>query len=247
MAEKRRVPAWRYRLRRLFRTGTVPFDGFSLLGYGHGIPKGMVHALARGDYENPERRAVKAILRPGDRVLDIGACMGVVSLTAARIVGAENVVAVEPNPEAAKVAKENFERNGLPVRIERRAVGVSPGKIELGIGPGSWLGASAIRGYEGGYSVPVEVAPIAELVGEVRPTVLIMDAEGFEGEILPACPLEGLRAVVVEFHEAPLGAEGVAALRRHLSRAGFRERAEFGMHGDGVSTEVWAREGMERP
>ena len=242
MTDERRVPTWRYRLRRLFRTRFVPFDGFSLLGYGHGIPKGMVHSLARGDYENPERRAVKAILRPGDRVLDIGACMGVVSLTAARIVGAQNVVALEPNPQAAAVARGNFERNGLPVRLDRRAVGAASGHVELGIGPGSWLGASAIRSYPGGYSVPAEIAPIAALVDEVRPTVLVMDAEGFEAEILPACPLQGLRAVVVEFHRFPLGAEAVEALRQLLSRAGFTEKRELGAYGKGASTEVWLRE-----
>ena len=242
MADERRIPIWRYRLRRLFRTRFVSFDGFSLLGYGHGIPKGMVHSLARGDYENPERRAVKAILRPGDRVLEIGACMGVVSLTAARIVGAENVVAFEPNPEAAAVARANFERNGLPVRLVPRAVGAAAGRVELGVGSGSWLGASVARRYEAGHSVSTEIAPIADLVAEIRPTVLVMDAEGFEAEILPACPMQGLRAVVVEFHEDPLGAAGVAALRQLLSRAGFSAEPAFGKTGRRVSTEVWLSE-----
>jgi FkbM family methyltransferase len=244
MRDERRVPTWLYRLRRLFRTRFVPFDGFSLLGYGHGIPKGMVHSLARGDYENPERRAVKAILRPGDRVLDIGACMGVVSLTAARIVGAANVVAFEPNPQAATVARANFERNGLPVRLVQQAVGAAAGQVQLGIGRGSWLGGSVTLSYEGGYSVAVEVAPIAELVEAFRPTVLVMDAEGFEGEILPACPLGHLRAVVVEFHAYPLGAERVAALRRLLQAAGFGAKPGFGNPGGTVSTEVWERQGV---
>ncbi len=246
MADERRVPNWRYRLRRLFRTRFVSFDGFSLLGYGHGIPKGMVHSIARGDYENPERRAVKAILRPGDRVLEIGACMGVVSLTAARIVGAANVVAFEPNPQAAAVARANFERNGLPVRLVPRAVGAASGRVELGIGSGSWLGASVARRYEAGHSVSTEIASIADLIDEIRPTVLVMDAEGFEAEILPACPMDGLRAVIVEFHEEPLGAAGVAALRQLLSRAGFSEEPAFGRTGSGVSTEVWLS-GDKRP
>lgn len=243
MRDERRVPTWLYRLRRLFRTRFVPFDGFSLLGYGHGIPKGMVHGLACGDYENAERRAVKTILRPGDRVLEIGACMGVVSLTAARIVGAGNVFAFEPNPQAAAVARANFERNGLSIRLVEKAVGAAAGQVQLGIGRGSWLGGSLTLSYEGGSSVAVEVAPVAELVETFRPTVLVMDAEGFESEILPACPLERLRAVVVEFHAYPLGAERVAALRRLLEGAGFRARAGFGNPGGIVSTEVWERQG----
>lgn len=242
MAEERRIPGWRYRLRRLLRPRFIPFDGLSLLGYGHGIPRGMVNSIARGDYENPERRAVKAVLRPGDRVLEIGACMGVVSLTAARIVGAENVVAFEPNPQAAAVARANFQRNGLPVRLDPRAVGAAPGRVDLSIGRGSWLGASIARRHEAGRDVATEIAPVADLVDEIRPTVLVVDAEGFESEILPACPLERLRAVIVEFHEEPLGASGVAALRDLLSRAGFSEKPAYGEAGNGVATGVWIRE-----
>lgn len=243
MRDEPRVPAWLFRLRRMFRTRFFRFDGFSLLGYGHGIPKGMVHALARGDYENPERRAVKAVLRPGDRVLEIGACMGVVSLTAARIVGAANVVAFEPNPQAAAVARANFERNGLPVRLVEKAVGAAAGHLELAVDPRNWLGGSVSLGNEGGPSAAVEVAPIAELVETLRPTVLVMDAEGSESEILPACPLGRLRAVVVEFHLHPLGAERVAALRRLLEGAGFGAKPGFGNPGGNVSTEVWERQG----
>lgn len=242
MTEERRVPGWRYRLRRLFRPRFISFDGLSLLGYGHGIPRGMVKSIARGDYENPERRAVKAILRRNDRVLEIGACMGVVSMTAARIVGAANVVAFEPNPLAAEVARANFQRNGLPVRLDPRAVGAAPGRAGLSVGRGSWLGASIARQHEAGHEVTTEIAPIADLVDEIRPTVLVIDAEGFEAEILPACPLERLRAVVVEFHEDPLGASGVASLRQLLSRAGFSEKPAYGETGDGVSTGVWLRE-----
>ena len=243
MENEGRVPVWLFRLRRMFRTRFLRFDGFSLLGYGQGIPKGMVHALARGDYENPERRAVKAILRPGDRVLDIGACMGVVSLTAARIVGAENVVAFEPKPDAAAVARANFERNGLPVRLVEKAVGAAAGQVRLAIGRDNWLGGSLTLSYEDGSSVAVDVVPVAELVETFRPTVLIMDAEGFESEILPASPLERLRAVVVEFHMYPLGVERVAALRRLLESAGFGAKPGFGNPGGIVSTEVWERQG----
>ena len=233
------VPNWLYRLRRLFRAGTLPFDGFRLTGYGHGVPKDMIHRIARGDYENPEREAAKAVLRPGDRVLEIGGCMGVVSLTAARIVGAENVVVFEPNPAAASVARKNFERNGLPIRLENRAVGPEAGRTELAIGGSSWLGASIGGAFEDGQKISVDVAAIADLVGDLRPTVLVMDAEGFETAILPACPLAGLRALIVEFHEAPGAPERMEDLRHLLRNASFVRDETLSVAGDGVSTEVW--------
>lgn len=235
------VPPLRYRLRRFFRRRLIPFDGLTLLGYGHGVPKGMIHMIARGDYETPEREAVKAVLRPGDRVLEIGACLGVVSLTAARIVGAKNVFAFEPNPAAAAIAQRNFAINRQDIAIEPRAVGAEAGTLDLGIGEGSWLGASLGHHFVGGSRVKVEVAAIADLVERLRPTVLVMDAEGAEVTILPACPLQGLRALVVEFHENPADIGLIARLRQHLTASGFARDPVLGSSSDVVSTEVWLR------
>lgn len=230
-----------YRLRRFFRRPLIAFDGLTLLGYGHGVPKGMIHMIARGNYETPEREAVKAVLKPGDRVLEIGACLGVVSLTAARIVGAANVFPFEPNPAAAAIAQRNFAMNGQQIALEAKAVGAEAGTLDLGIGEGSWLGASLGDHFVGGSRVKVEVAAIAELVNRLRPTVLVMDAEGAEVSILPACPLEGLRALVIEFHENPADPAMIGRLRQHLTGAGLARDPALGLVGTTVSTEVWLR------
>ena len=87
-----RTPAWLYRLRRFARVRHVSIDGLRLIAYRQDIPKHVSQMLVRGDYEMPERRAVSQLLRKGDRVLEIGSCVGVVALTAAKIVGAENVL-----------------------------------------------------------------------------------------------------------------------------------------------------------
>jgi FkbM family methyltransferase len=229
----------RTRLRRLFRAKQVPFDGFTLVGYRKDVPKGMIHALLYADYENPERRAIKAVVRPGDRVVDIGACMGVVSLTAARIAGAANVIAFEPNPAAAAVAADNFVLNGLAVRLERAAVGSQAGTARLAIGEGSWFGASIGGSYATTIDVPVRT--IAEVLAAHEPTILVLDAEGMEADILPACPMQGLRALVVEFHHAGVKPNVIDGLRQDLVAKGFKCDQHLSTFGDLVSTEVWAR------
>jgi len=229
----------RARLRRLFRAQTVPFDGFTLVGYRGDVPKGMIHALLSGDYETPERRAIKAVVRPGDRIVDIGACMGVVSLTAARIAGAGSVLAFEPNPAAATVAADNFALNQLPVRLERAAVGSTAGTAQLAIGDGSWLGASIGGGYATTVAVPVR--SIAEVIADYAPTILVLDAEGMETDILPACPMQGLRAIVAEFHPGAVGREPIDRLRQHLGAQGFARDSALSTTGELVSTEVWTR------
>ena len=68
--------------------------------------------------------ALEDVVRPGDCVLDVGTGTGILALVAARL-GASAVDAVDIDPEAVRVARENVERNGLGdiVRVELGSVG----------------------------------------------------------------------------------------------------------------------------
>lgn len=229
-----RVADWRYRLRRFLRVPSVTLDGLRLLAY-RSVPKGLATALARGDYEVPERTAVRAILRPDDRVLEIGGCVGVVAMTAARVLGPGRVASYEANPAAAEVARRNVAANRLAVTVIAAAVGARAGAVELAVGADNWLGSSARRRLDATLRVPV--VAIADAVAEHRPSVLVLDAEGMEEEILPACPLADIRAVVVEFHPDVTGPAAVEGLRALLGAAGFARRDDL----CAASTETWAR------
>jgi ribosomal protein L11 methyltransferase len=56
-------------------------------------------------------RRLEGLVKPGDRVLDVGTGSGVLAIGAARL-GATPVVAIDIDPVAVKVAQENAERNG---------------------------------------------------------------------------------------------------------------------------------------
>jgi ribosomal protein L11 methyltransferase len=61
--------------------------------------------------------ALEDIVRPGMRVYDVGTGSGILAIAAARL-GAARVVAVDTDPVAVRVARENVERNGLGGRVE---------------------------------------------------------------------------------------------------------------------------------
>ncbi len=63
-------------------------------------------------------RAVEQLVEPGQRVLDVGAGSGILSIAAAKL-GAGYVEAVEIEPVAAEVCRANVERNGVPVTVVR--------------------------------------------------------------------------------------------------------------------------------
>lgn len=64
-------------------------------------------------------RAVEELVRPGMRVLDVGAGSGILSIAAARL-GAAHVEAVEIDPVAARVCRENVDRNQVSATVAVR-------------------------------------------------------------------------------------------------------------------------------
>lgn len=71
---------------------------------------------AFGSGEHGSTRAALALLerllRPGDRVLDLGSGSGILAIAAVRL-GAARAVGVENDPEASEVARRNARRNGV--------------------------------------------------------------------------------------------------------------------------------------
>lgn len=62
-------------------------------------------------------RWLERLVRPGDRVLDVGTGSGILAIAAARL-GAGQVVALDIDPVAVNVARENAERNGATIDVQ---------------------------------------------------------------------------------------------------------------------------------
>jgi hypothetical protein len=61
------------------------------------------------------------------------------------------------------------------------------------------------------------------VVEKIRPTLLIVDVEGAENELLVGGSLPGVSKVVIELHERIIGREAVGQVRGALMAAGFQE------------------------
>ena len=83
------------------------------------LDKAAAKSIKVGDWESSEIQLCKKYLKPTDTILELGACIGVVScVTNAMLDRPQDHVVVEANPETAKVLRLNKEKNGSKFGIE---------------------------------------------------------------------------------------------------------------------------------
>jgi len=194
------------------------------------IEKGMVGATGNvycGLHEFNDMGFSLHFLRPADLFLDIGANVGTYTILAAGVAGAR-VVSFEPIPSTFRRLVDNVNINNLSALVDLRNVG-------LGAFAGT-LVFSADRDAEnhvlyaaelcGRAATVVSVFSLDELMGELRPTMIKMDVEGFETEVIRGGDLTfgspTLEVVLIELNGA--GARyGFAedAIRKRFADWGF--------------------------
>lgn len=138
--------------------------------------------LGMGEIE--ERTWIRDLLRPGDIALDLGANVGLITVTMASSVGEEgHVIAFEPLPAAAQLLRASIRENGFEDRVEVQqvAAGDRYGSVQLLAAPNGSLSATHLVATADGHTtVQVPMVRLDDL--EVpRPVRLIKaDIEGSE-------------------------------------------------------------------
>lgn len=178
----------------------------------------LIAALAEsgGCLEPGTRTVLRSLLEPGDRAVDVGAHIGLLTLAMARAVGPSgHILAVEPNPRLASLLRRTLQLNDLADRVDVQmcAAGATEGTATLRIG--AVLGEGTVIGSPSGetHAIDVPVQPLDRLVQGRHPVVVKLDVEGAEPDVLAGFQ-ETLRAadrlaVIVEFGPAHVRRLGI--------------------------------------
>jgi FkbM family methyltransferase len=183
-----------------------------------------IESPLRGNrYEARECTAVRRMLRPGDRVLELGAGVGLLSTVAALVRGIESVTTVEANPGLIPLIHETHRLNGVQNVTVMNGVAASEDgpDIDFYLRPDFWASSMepASRPYDSVAKLPQ--VGVRALVEKLRPTVIICDIEGGELGLFDAVDLSSVRALVIELHPKVYGKTGLERIGRVLKAKGL--------------------------
>lgn len=145
--------------------------------------------VSTGTYEPSMAAVLRAVLRPRDSFVDVGANEGLLSVLAASLTGDGPVVAVEPQSRLAPVLLRNLEINGCG-RVSVRSVALdgSPGWARLWLRPTTNPGASGtVRRRLDVRTESVPAVALDDLLddeGLDRVRLLKVDCEGAEEAVM---------------------------------------------------------------
>jgi FkbM family methyltransferase len=139
-----------------------------------------------------ETRYLAPYVQPGEVVVDVGANYGYTTCYFASVCGPSgHVLALEPEPETRALLEHNVRRNGYQnVEIVSAAAGATNGSISLWRSKTNFANHALNAGLVPNVrdSVQVDVVTVDDLcaarLGDRMPTVLKIDVEGWEWEVL---------------------------------------------------------------
>jgi FkbM family methyltransferase len=141
-------------------------------------------------------------LRKGDLFVDIGANIGSYTILASAEVGT-NSIAIEPVKETFKNLLNNVYLNNIEDKVEALNIGVSSKKDTLKFTKSFDTGNHVVDDKTSEFEI-VEVDSLDAILSNKCPSLLKIDVEGFETEVLngstEVLKADGLKAIIIELN-----------------------------------------------
>lgn len=193
----------------------------------------MLEVIRSGEYESEEAHHIASIVEPGERVVELGAGIGLISALVGRSGRAERIAAYEANPDLVPLIERTHALNGVTAEVVNAVVLPRPitATVPFYLRRDFW--ASSLSPERFGYDAVVDVPAVdfERMLARHRPTMLVVDIEGGEAELFHEVRLTGIRKVYVEVHQQILGRHGMKRLFDAFSRQDFHYDQWHSTHG----------------
>lgn len=215
----RKLSGWLAYQYRVARRAIITIEGIRIR-IGRHMSRRVERALSKGSYEREELRLIAAVLTPSDVVLEVGAGLGLISTFCAKRIGSNRVFAYEADPELEPCIRETYQLNGVEPTLEMCAIGARAGRVTL-FRDKHFVSSSVVRRRVGAHPVEVPGRALNYVVEKVRPTLLVIDAEGAERDLFEGAKLSSVTKVVLELHDRVIGPHSTRRVQTQLAELGF--------------------------
>lgn len=190
-----------------------------------GMNSEIILAMKSERYEYPEILGLKRALCSGDRVLELGSGLGVITALAAQSVAPKGkVLSFEANLAMIPDTQDFLADHGISNVELRHSVLVPKAKkdekrdfhLTHSFASDSLLLNERVREV-----ISVPAVQVNDIVSEFKPNVLVCDIEGGEFELIPALDASGLRVVLIELHPDRLSSQQLAEIDAALAAHGL--------------------------
>lgn len=214
-------------VRRVFRE--LHYRGLRIPVVNPPISRKIFQQLWRKDYEQPEISAIMRLLHDGDRVLELGSGLGIVSSLTARARPDVKVRSYEGNPDLLPFIAQVHAKNGIKnveVRNEILMPNPSAPTMEF-LTHRSFAESSVLDHGAVTKRVQVPCTDINGVIAEFRPDVFVCDIEGGEELLFDGMDLRGVRVLVIELHPVVISRMAVKRIFDTCAAAGLYPRVEY--------------------
>ena len=207
----------------------VVYRGLKVPIHGRHVIRPIKDQLLSKQYEVPEIEALLKLLRPNDRVMEVGVGLGVVSGLAAKAQPNAEIKCFEANPELIEAIEELHNVNDIHSIELHNAIlvpGVGGETRDFHIHQ-SFAEGSLIDTDKTSHTVQVPTLSVEKMLDDFKPDVLVIDIEGGEAELLPQLNLLGVRALVLELHPALISRDDEIQIYKTCASAGLYPRVDL--------------------
>ncbi|MCL5777044.1 FkbM family methyltransferase [Limibaculum sp. FT325] len=182
----------------------------------------ILAAILSGRYEANEARFLGEIVEPGDRVLEIGAGIGVISTLLARRPEVAHIVAVEANPRLIPMIRAVHAQNGVEgVTLLNTILGRGAGSAPFYLRRDFWMSSLSPGPEPYDERIEVGMSDLGALLRRERISLVICDVEGAETGLFSGTDLAGVDRVYMELHDHLTGMSGIARVFGDMAAQGL--------------------------
>jgi FkbM family methyltransferase len=206
----------------------IVYHGMTVPVSAH-MPLPILIQIAEDAYERPELLAAEGMIQPGDRVLEMGTGLGIVSGLIGRMSDNIEIRSFEANPNLLPHIADLHRMNNITnVHVQHAMLEPNPSETTRTFHIHKYFSEGSIYQTEMSEdTIEIPVVDLNAVVKEFQPTMLVCDIEGAEEIVIPNADLSTLRALVLEVHPKVMSRAGMKAIFDACLGAGLYPRVEL--------------------